>query len=79
MAGSHAAPHWRAASSATRAHRVALAMPSSAVRRTTVRSEMTGTMVPTPSSTAFSTVQSMRLPLLMQAKSVMWQRWRACS
>ncbi len=53
-----------------RNHRSRLAARSDFGMRTIVRSEMTGTMHVTPSSVAFSIVQSQREPLVTHAKSV---------
>lgn len=64
------ASDWRAASSAMRCQRSRFAARSATGIRTIVRSEMTGTMRVTPSSVAFSIVQSQREPLVTQAKSV---------
>ena len=70
ISGSHFASDWRAASSAIRIHRSRFAARSACGMRTIVRSLMTGTIRVTPSSVAFSIVQSHREPLVTQANKV---------
>ena len=70
ISGIHFASDWRAASSAMRIQRARFASRSSAPILTIVRAETTGTIRVTPSSVAFSIVQSQREPFVTHAKSV---------